>query len=597
MNNDTICLNYPFDSERIIRKRKKIKRGLLSNNENFLMKRVAILGGSTTDEIKNILELFLLHHGIKPSFYESEYNRFYEDAVFDNEKLDIFHPDLVYIHTSYRNIEEFPFINDLPETIDLKLQSLFNKFQLVWESLRKKYGCIIIQNNFEYPYYRMLGNKDATDIHGRVNFITRLNLKFAEYAECHDDIFINDINYQSAQYGIDKWQDPSYWYLYKYSLSLSAIPTLAFNVANIIKALYGKNKKAFAVDLDNTLWGGVVGDDGQENLEIGQETSNGEAFYAFQEHLKAYKEMGVLLNINSKNDMENALAGLNHPNSILKDSDFIIIKANWKSKASNLFEIAKELNIGIDSIVFVDDNPAEREIINQEFPQVATPWIDNTAEYSIKNIDHAGFFECVSISKEDFNKSEMYKQNLQRQQLTHVFTDYNDYLKSLDMKASINSFREPYIQRIVQLTNKSNQFNLTTKRYTQTEIETVAADDNYLTLFGRLKDRFGDNGVVSLIIGRKHSDTLHIELWLMSCRVLKRDMEYAMMDTLVERAKKLGLKKIIGYYYPTKKNGMVKDFYGQIGFHKNNENEIGDSVWELIINDYHPRNNNIYMEE
>lgn len=574
-------LSYPFNSDLILKKKKSIKKQLLEKN-NLVEKNIAILGGSTTSNIKLILELFLLDYGIKPNFYESEYNQFWQDAMFDNKELDEFKPDIIYIHTSYRNITNFPEITSDEESINELLNMEFSKFSSMWETLKRKYMCPIIQNNFEYPYYRILGNKDSIDIHGKTNFVIRLNALFSEYARNNESFYINDINYQSAQFGLDKWSDQFYWHMYKYALSMEAIPTLAFNVANIIKAIYGKNKKGLVLDLDNTLWGGIVGDDGVENIQIGQETSEGQVFQEFQNYLKELKNMGIILNINSKNDEKNAIAGLNHDDCILKPDDFIIIKANWNPKSQNIKEIATELNLGLDSLVFVDDNPAEREIIKQYAPDVETPDIKTPDKY-IQILDHSGYFEVINISKDDIKKNEMYKKNIERNKMISSFDNYDDYLKSLNMTSKIEEFIPLYYSRISQLSNKSNQFNLTTKRYSQSDIENIAADKNYITLYGKLVDTFGDNGVVSVVIGDKRNDELHIDLWIMSCRVLKRDMEYAMFDSLVKKAKKEKIKKIIGYYYPTMKNGMVKDFYKNMGFNLLNEDEEGNSTWEYTI--------------
>lgn len=588
---------YPFDGEYILKKKKLLKKELLSQDIEFLNKNIAILGGSTTSDIKLILELFLLNYGIKPNFYESEYNQYWQDAMFDNKELVEFKPDIIFIHTTNRNIIEYPTLLDDEDKVTMKLEKEYEKFEKMWDHLKDKYNCPIIQNNFEYPFYRLLGNKDATQIHGKVNFITRLNLKFAEYAEGHENFFINDINYQSAEYGLEKWSDQFYWYMYKYALSISAIPTLSFNVANIIKAIYGKNKKGLVLDLDNTLWGGIIGDDGVENIKLGQETAEGEAYLEFQSYLKEHKNMGILLNVNSKNDESNAILGLNSSDSILKPDDFIIIKANWNPKSRNMNEIAHELNLGVDSLVFVDDNPAERAIVKQHIKGVSTPEITSVDKY-IKTINGSGFFEVVNLSKDDLNKNEMYKQNVEREKLMTSFEDYDDYLNSLEMTAQIRSFIPIYMSRIAQLTNKSNQFNLTTKRYTQSEIEEVAESDEYITLYGKLQDIFGDNGVVSVIIGRKEKSKLHIDLWIMSCRVLKRDMEFAMMDILVKKAKENKIKEIYGYYYPTMKNGMVKDFYEIQGFEKISEDKEGNTIWKFKVdNKYENKNKFIKVEE
>ena len=580
-------LEYPFDATNIIKKKKQLKRMLLNETKNYIEIKVAVLGGGTTKVIGQVLELFLLNYGIRSQFYESEYNKYYEDGMFPNPELEEFDPDIIYVCTGIRNITDFPQMLDDKKSVYNKKQSVLRKYYGLWDALTQRYHCPIIQNNFEYPYFRLMGNKDASDIHGRVNFVTELNCGFYEYAQTHDNFYICDVNYISASYGLDKWSDPYYWHMYKYAMAIQAIPYLSFNVANIIKSIYGKNKKAFNLDLDNTLWGGVVGDDGADNIEIGHETALAQTYSEFQEYIKLHKQLGVLLTVNSKNDEANALSGFERPESVLKRDDFVSFKANWNPKSINLSETANEMALLPESFVFVDDNPAERAIIADQLHGVVIPEIDGVEHY-IQTIDKSGFFEVTSISNDDFNRNEMYQENLKRQEFQASFDNYEDYLKSLEMKGEIKSFTPMYMSRIAQLTNKSNQFNLTTKRYSQSEIEEVAKDPNKITLYGKLRDKFGDNGIVSIIIGRidgTNNDELHIELWLMSCRVLKRNMEFAMMDELVVKAKASGIKRVVGYYYPTQKNAMVKEFYGLQGFKKISEDEEGNTVWEFYVND------------
>ena len=586
-------LEYPFDSQYLLRRRRALRRELLEEG-TFLEKRVAILGGSTTHDIRDMLELFLLGYGIRPAFYESEYGRYWQDAMFPNAELAALRPDIIFVHTSLQNITAFPEPEAAVADVEALLNRQYEHFSVMWDRLNAEYRCPIIQNNFEYPFFRLMGNRDASDVHGRVNFVARLNLTFAEYAQAHENFFINDINYQSASYGLERWSDPFYWHMYKYALCLDAIPVLAFNVANIIKSLFGRNKKALALDLDNTLWGGVVGDDGVENLELGQETSMGQAYGEFQTYLKELQKRGVLLNVISKNERENALAGLNHPQMALKPDDFVSIKANWEPKSANLIQMAEELSLLPESFVFVDDNPAEREIVRQQVPGAAVPELGQVEHY-IEAIDRAGYFETTTLSADDLKRSEMYRENARRAELQSSFTNYEDYLRSLDMTAEIAPFTGLYLSRIAQLTNKSNQFNLTTKRYTQDEIEAAAADPRTVTLYGKLSDRFGDNGVVSVVIGRVNGEELDIELWLMSCRVLKRDMEFAMMDALAARAVELGVKTLNGYYISTAKNGMVRDFYAKQGFTKVSEAEDGSAKWTLNLSGYKNRNRVIKM--
>ena len=605
-------LEYPFDSEYILKKSKKIRRQLLENGTVFLPKKIAVLGGSTTHDIVRILELFLLHHGIRPEFYESEYAQYWQDVMFDNPELVKFAPDLIYIHTSNRNIARYPGMAEDGAQIDAMLEEQYMHFQAMWDKIADKYHCPVIQNNFEYPFYRVLGNQEAVLRQGRISFLNSLNEKFYAYAREHEGFYINDINYMSAAYGLDKWAEPFYWHMYKYAMCMQAIPEFAHNLANIIKAVFGRNKKSLVLDLDNTLWGGIVGDDGVENLEIGQETSLGQVYAEFQGYIKAQKDIGVMLNVDSKNEYDNAIAGLGHPEGVLKPEDFILIKANWEPKSRNIADIAAQMSILPDSLVFVDDNPAEREIVSAQVPGVAVPAIGTPEQY-IRVLDHSGFFEVTSLSEDDRKRNEMYQANMERKRQQQSFGDYREYLLSQEMKGTVRPFEPIYMARIAQLTNKSYQFNLTTRRYTQGDIERFAQDGNYMTRYGKLEDKFGDNGVVSIVIGKRGSmedvafyqdkeevtvtgeggDVLHRELWLRSGRVLKREMESAMMDSVVEACKACGIKTIMGYYYPTAKNGMVRDFYAGMGFTKVAQSQEGNTVWRFEIPETYSKKNTV----
>lgn len=595
-------LEYPFDGATLLQRKKSLKKALLSDGRDRIRKKIAVLGGSTTHDLVLMLELFLLDQGIEPEFYQSEYNRYYEDGVFGTPALDSFGPDLIYIHTTCRNIPDtvYPGPEDGPQQVQEKRAGAWKHFHHLWECLEERFHCPIIQNNFEKPPYRLLGNMDAWDCRGREHFLAQLNEQFAGYAREHGNFYIQDIDWLAASVGLGVWHDPLYWHMYKYSPAVPAVPELAFNLSNMIKAIFGKNKKALVLDLDNTLWGGVVGDDGPENIAIGQETGLAQVYSEFQQYLKAMKKQGILLNIDSKNEMENALAGLGRPDSVLRPEDFIVIKANWEPKDRNLAEIAGELNIGTDALVFVDDNPAERSRVSQAGLGAAVPEMteghEAQPERYISILDRSGFFEPVSLSREDLDRSSMYQANTQRKRQEQAFADYGEYLRSLEMRAEVGKFVPEYMDRIAQLTNKSNQFNLTTRRYTRGELEQLAADAGYLTLYGKLSDRFGDNGVVNVILGRQEEDSLHIELWLMSCRVLKRGMEQAMLDTLAEQVGRRGVKRLVGYYYPTPKNGMVREFYREMGFSLVSEDAQGNTRWELELAGYEPKNEVIAIE-
>ena len=589
-------LSYPFDSSYILKKKRSIKKELLASGTGRIKKKIAVLGGSTTNEIVNILELFLLDQGIEPEFYQSEYAQFWQDAVFGNEELSNFAPDIVYVHTTSRNLSLYDFsMSASEEQINEMLENQYRHFEEVWTNVKEKFGCPVIQNNFELPFYRILGNKDATDIHGKISFIRRLNEKFAEYARKNENFYINDINFISACYGLEKWHDTSAWYMYKYAMDTQAIPEFAYNLSNIIKSVFGKNRKMLMLDLDNTLWGGVVGDLGQQGIEIGHETGMAEGYTEFQRYVKAHKQLGVLLSVNSKNDYENAIDGLKHPDTVLTPDDFVVIKANWDNKDRNTEAIAEEISILPDSFVFVDDNPAERNIVSEQISGIAVPEVNSVEDY-IKTIDRNGYFELTSYTADDIKRNEMYRANIQRAGAEKKFSDYGEYLKSLEMEAYIDKFDDVALARITQLTNKSNQFNLTTKRYTLNEMEDVFGDDRYIKIYGRLADKFGDNGIVSVVIGRIDGNELHIDLWLMSCRVLKREMEYAMLDRLVEICRKNGISVINGYYYKTAKNAMVKDLFTDFGFEKTSENENGDRTFRMNVDGYENKNKSINVK-
>tara|TARA_B110000090_G_C13384524_1_gene447158 strand:+ start:187 stop:1962 length:1776 start_codon:yes stop_codon:yes gene_type:complete len=585
--------SYPLDVNKILRKKKSFKRQLLNRN-NLIEKKVAILGGSTTSEIKDVLELFLLNDGIKPQFYESEYNKYYEDSLFGNDVLDNFKPDIVYIHTTNVNITNFPDPKDEVSDVDVLLENEIQKFKSIWDSL-SKFDCAIIQNNFDYTDYRSLGNLDCYDIHGKTYFINRLNAVFALNAREQKNLYINDINYLSSYIGLRSWFDRSLWHQAKYALSLDSIPELAFNISKIINAVLGGSKKCLVLDLDNTCWGGVIGDDGVNRISVGTETAVAESYSAFQGYAKELKSRGITLAVSSKNDFSNAREGFSHPESVLRFDDFTSFKANWDPKDENILKIAEEINIGIDSLVFVDDNPVERDIVRSQFSSVSVPDVGNNVVDFIAHIDRNGYFEPVALSQDDINRTKFYSDNNKRVQEQATFRSYDEFLISLLMTAEIKPFSAIYLDRITQLTNKTNQFNLTTKRYTSGEIGKITKDDSYIKIYGKLADKYGDNGLVAISIGRIEMDICHIELWLMSCRVLKRGLEFAMLDQLVAQCKKRNVAVIVGYYSKTNKNDMVSALYEEFGFSLVNQDSEG-SEWKLYVEKYKSKNKFIGVE-
>jgi FkbH-like protein len=581
--------------EHLLQKRKALRRELLENAHSPI--KIAVLGGVTTHEVVDLLELLLLADGFLPAFYQSDYNRYYEEAVLEPEQLRAFQPDIVYVHTHWKNLHHLPPVDATEGEFQERTSDELERYQTIWNSIQEFAGCQIIRNNFENPPVRILGSQDSVSHGGTTRFIHELNREFARAARGSRSLLVHDLNALAAAMGHAQWFDWGRWYSYKMLTTPEANLAIAKSLAAMIGAIFGKTKKCLILDLDNTLWGGVIGEDGVNGIEIGKETAVAEAYTAFQEYCLALRRRGVLLAVCSKNDPDAAKSGFSHPASILALEDFAAFKANWESKDRNIREIAEELNLGLDSFVFVDDNPAERAIVSAQLPEVTVPDVGSEVALYPAILEAGHFFEVVSLSKEDLQRTESYAANATRSTLKAKFASYDEYLDSLRMTADISPFQPIYLERITQLINKSNQFNLTTLRYTFTEIERIASDPNYTTCTARLSDVFGDNGLISVVIGHREGADLHIDLWLMSCRVLKRDVELAMLDYLVECAGNDRIERIVGYFSRTAKNAMVEDHYGKLGFTLQHRADDGSSsFWTLPVAGYLQRNKHILIE-
>ena len=534
---------------------------------------VAILGGSTTDLIKKTLSKLMLANKIKVNIYESNYNQFYFEAINISKKLKSFNPDIIYIHITNINIEPFPKVEDSDAKISKLLKQNIEKFHNIWKSLTKEFNCTIIQNNFEFLNYSSLGNLDSSKNYGKINFINQLNAALYKKIQNFNNIIINDINLISSRFGLKKWQDDTLYFNYKYALSFDAIQVLAYSISRIILSLLGKSKKCLVVDFDNTIWGGVIGEVGEKNIEIGNDSPRGEIFLRFQKYLLDLTSIGIILAGCTKNEYKVAASGLKNKNCIIKENNFAVIQANWKNKAENIRIIAKKLNIGLDSIVFVDDSKFERESVKTQLPMVAVPEIGEDPENFIHNLDILNYFEKSILSKEDLKRSNYYENNFKREQIKTKYKDYKEYLKSLKMKSLFKNFNKFNMTRVVQLINKTNQFNLTMKRMSEKDVLKISNNKDYLTISANLEDKFGDNGIVTILIAEIKKRRLEIKSWLMSCRVFNRNLEIALFDQLIILCKKKGIENIHGTFIPSDKNNIVKNFYASLNFKKNGKNK------------------------
>ena len=587
-------LDYPLDSYKILRKKRPLKRELLAN-KSFITKRIAILGGTSTGEIKEQLEIFLLNSNIRPDFYECEYGQFYETVMFEDESLKNFNPEIIYIHISNENLKS---LNDASQISEDRAKDEFIKLEFIWQKLSQSFECAIIQDNFELPSFKSLGNFDVSSKSSITRTVNILNEMLYKQAIEKNYLYICDRNYLSSKLGLTNWKDYSLWLLAKYSLSYQAITNICYTLNKIIQSISGFSKKCLVLDLDNTLWGGVIGDDGVDGILLGKESAMGEAYLDFHSYVKELKNRGVILAVCSKNDFDNARSGFNHPDSILKFSDFTVFKANWDTKTKNIYDIAQEINIGLDSIVFIDDNPLERDIVRKEFSGVVSvPDIGDDITRYREILDGSELFNITSLSEEDKKRNDFYKDDKKREKTAFNFTDYNDYLKSLKMIAEIGRFNKAYLTRITQLTNKTNQFNLTTKRMTEKDIEYIMNDDLSISLYAKLDDKFGENGLVSVMQGNIKGSSVSIDLWLMSCRVFKRTLEYTIFYEFAKLARSKNINTIIGKYMPTKKNKIVSDIYKELGFSMVDENN-GTLTFELNLLAYEiPENKNITLKK
>jgi FkbH-like protein len=392
--------------------------------------------------------------------------------------------------------------------------------------------------------------------------------------------------------GLERWFNPLQWNAYKLPFDAVFGPLYADCLARLIGALRGKSRKCLVLDLDNTLWGGAIGDEGLDGIVLGEGSALGEAFLSVQRYALSLRQRGIILAVSSKNDDANArMPFQSHPDMLLKENHIAVFQANWIDKASNLEAVAKTLNIGVDALVLLDDNPAERAAVRAALPMVAVPELPSDPARYVEILDAAGYFEAVELSGDDLLRADAIQSNALRADVMQRAQSIEDYLGALEMKLSLSAFRPEERQRITQLANKTNQFNLTTRRYAESEIAALEANTNAFTLQARLRDRFGDMGLISLLIAKPDpgdETAWDVETWLMSCRVLGREVERGVLEALVQAARKKGVRKLRGTYIPTPKNGMVAEHYRKLGFAQNGSEPDGRSSWELDVTSHEP---------
>ena len=529
--------------------------------------RLAVLGSSTLTHLLPAIRVAGLRRGIWIDTYETDYGQYRQELSNSSSGLHAFAPTAVLLALDAYHLTAGVTAGMDAATADAALAETKAHIRETWRLARDAFKCPIVQQAALPVHLPILGLNEHRLPGSRARFVSRLNQDLRTMAE-EDGVDILSIDDRAARDGVQAWHDSALWHRSKQEIAPTAGPLYGDLVGRWLAAKQGRSFKCLVLDLDNTVWGGTIGDDGMEGIAIGQGSALGEGYTAFQDYCRELSRRGIILAVCSKNDEANALEPFeNHPDMVLRRGDIASFVANWSDKAGNIRAIAEELNIGLDSLVFIDDNPFERNLVRQELPMVAVPEVsDDPVGYPVALSD-AGYFEGLAVTDEDRERSGQYQGNKARDALKASATDLPAYLRGLEMELIARPFDRVGLQRIVQLVNKSNQFNLTTRRYTDEDVIAVMADPDAFGLQLRLLDRFGDNGTIAIVIGRLlESRDLLIDTWLMSCRVLGRQMEPTTLNLIAERAKKLGAKRLVGEYIPSKKNGMVKDHYARLGF-------------------------------
>ena len=486
--------------------------------------------------------------------------------------------------------------------VDGAIGRFVSELRSLWRKAREIGGAAIIQQTFIDVSEPVFGGYDRMVPGAPATVIARLNDQMCEAAAA-DGVLILDVARASQRDGIDAWFDIGRWLQGKLEIAPQAAPLYGDLAARILAALRGLSKKCLVLDLDNTLWGGVIGDDGVDGIVLGEGSAAGEAHLALQRYAKQLKERGIILAVCSKNDAKIAEAAFSdHPEMVLRRSDFAAFEANWDDKAQNLKAIATRLNIGVDALVFVDDNPIERARVRQSLPMVAVPELPEDPAHYVRCLADAGYFEAIAFTADDRNRAEQYAANAEREALLGSAESMDDFLRGLNMSAVYGPFTAVDHARVVQLINKTNQFNTTTRRYASDEVSQIMDDPNSLTLQFRLVDRLGDNGLVSTMILRPapdDDDALEIENWIMSCRVFGRELEFEAMNVAVEAAKERGVRAFVADYIPTAKNGVISKLYPGLGFTEVDRAApaSGATRWRLDLADYVTRNTHITGQE
>lgn len=529
--------------------------------------RLGILANATIDLLIDCLPAAGARHGVVLGVQSAPYDQVAQQALDPTSKVNTARLDAVLIAVDHRWLD----LNraSLSESPKGRVDAAVQRLRVIVESLRLHGRAAAILQTVPVPPHALFGSYDRRFAGSIRAMLDEANRRIAALAE-ETGSYILDVAGLAERVGTDLWFDPVQWVTHKLPCSPECLPIYAEMLGRLLGAIRGKARKCLVLDLDNTIWGGVIGDDGMEGIVIGQGTPLGEAFLSVQRAAADLRERGIVLAVCSKNtDAVARRPFREHPEMLLREAHVAVFQANWLDKPSNLEAIARALNIGLDALVLIDDNPAERAEVREALPMVAVPELPDDPSWFAWYLNAAGYFEAVTYSRDDKLRAESYASDSQRAEVMAKARDLGDYLSSLAMVITFSQFDRTGLQRVAQLINKTNQFNLTTRRYTEAQVEAMAADSSWFTLQVRLEDKFGDLGMIEVVIchpAEHDKTTWEIDTWLMSCRVLGRKVEEATLRRIVAEARQRGIRQVVGTYIPTAKNEMVSEHYSKLGF-------------------------------
>ena len=550
--------------------------------------RLAVLSNSTIDMIVPALVASAARRGIALEVVQPSYDQVAQEALTPDSRVNSSMADAVLFALDYRALPLKLSLGD-PDASAVTVQGAFGYLQALRDGIKANSNAVCIFQTFAAPVESLFGSLDRALPGTLRSLIDGINRELTAYVLGSGDVLL-DVAGLAETVGLANWHDTQLWNMGKFSFSDELIPLYADHVGRKVAAIRGKSGKVLVLDLDNTVWGGVIGDDGLEGIKIAQGDATGEAHLAVQRLALDLRQRGIVLAVSSKNTDEVARTPFEqHPEMLLKLNHIAVFQANWNDKATNIRAIAEELSLGLDSIVFLDDNPVERGLVRKLLPQVAVPELPDDPAYYARTLTAGGYFEAVAFATEDLKRAGFYQDNAKRASLQKQVGGVDAYLASLDMTITFQPFDPTGRARIVQLINKSNQYNLTTRRYTDPEVTEAENAPEVFTMQVRLMDIFGDNGMISVVICRPGGDRIwDIDTWLMSCRVLGRRVEHMVLREILEHARTTGIQKLTGTYRPSDRNKLVVDHYAKLGFAKVREEDSGLTQWELVVDGANP---------